>query len=38
MYLVKTEDLQRPRYLIVESGTFASVAAVAAPIRKLWPL
>ena len=37
MYVRNAELFQRPRTLIVESSIPARAAAVAAPIRKLWP-
>ena len=37
MYVINAELDQRPNAWIVESGTPASAAAVAAPIRKLCP-
>lgn len=38
MYFLKALDFQRPASLILESDQPLSAAAVAAPMRKLWPL
>ena len=38
MYLVNAAERQRPKVWILESSMPARAAAVAAPIRKLWPV